>query len=71
MDECTAAACLGRAVALAAATGNDGTARLLTKVVDVVDAPSGTVRLRAGVSKADTMTLDSRSTKAVQDRGRS
>ncbi len=69
-DEHTATARLGRAVALAAETGNDGTARLLERVVDVIDAPSGTVRLRAGVSKADTMTLDSRSTKTVQVRGR-
>lgn len=69
-DQRTATARLGRAVALAAETGNDGTARLLEKVVEVIDAPSGTIRLRAGVSKADTMTLDSRSTKTVQVRGR-
>ncbi|MDT7676126.1 MAG: hypothetical protein QOD82_4028, partial [Pseudonocardiales bacterium] len=45
-DEPTATARLGRAVALAHESGNDNTARLLSKVVDVLDAPSGTVRLR-------------------------
>ena len=66
----TATARLGRAVALADESGNDGTARLLDRVVDVLDAPSGTVRLRAKVNKADEMTLDTRSTKTVQVRGR-
>lgn len=68
-DERTATARLGRAVALAAESGNDGTARLLERVVDVVDAPSGTVRLRGSVDKADEMTLDTRSTKTVRVRG--
>ena len=68
-DERVATARLGRAVALADETGNEGTARLLARVVDVLDAPTGTVRLRSGVSKADTMTLDSRSTKTVRVRG--
>ena len=49
--------------------GNEGTARLLEKVVDVIDAPSGTVRLRAGVSKEDEMTLDTRSVRTVRVRG--
>jgi von Willebrand factor type A C-terminal domain/von Willebrand factor type A domain len=69
-DVATATARLGRAVALAAASGNDGTARLLARVVDVVDAPSGTVRLRARVDDADEMTLDTRSTKTVRAPGR-
>jgi hypothetical protein len=68
-DERTATARLGRAVALAAESGNDETARLLERVVDVVDAPTGTVRLRAGVDKADEMSLDTRSTKTVRVRG--
>lgn len=68
-DERTATARLGRAVALAAESGNDGTARLLERVVDVIDAPSGTVRLRAAVDKEDEMTLDTRSTKTVRVRG--
>ncbi|HEV7449928.1 MAG TPA: VWA domain-containing protein [Pseudonocardiaceae bacterium] len=70
-DGPTATARLGRAVALAAASGNDGTARLLERVVDVIDAPSGTVRLRAGVTAADEMTLDTRSTKTIRVRGES
>lgn len=57
---------LGRAVQLAAASGNDDTARLLSKVVDVVDAVNGTVRLKARVADADEMTLETRSTKTVR-----
>jgi hypothetical protein len=68
-DEATATARLGRAVALADASGNEGTARLLEKVVEVVDAPSGTIRLRKNVSAADEMTLDTRSVKTVRVRG--
>jgi hypothetical protein len=68
-DEATATARLGRAVALAAASGNEGTARLLERVVDVVDAPSGTVRLRRVVADVDEMTLDTRSTRTVRVRG--
>jgi hypothetical protein len=68
-DEATATARLGRAVALAAASGNEGTARLLERVVDVVDAPSGTVRLRKAVADVDEMTLDTRSTRTVRVRG--
>ncbi|WP_329320531.1 vWA domain-containing protein [Streptomyces sp. NBC_01262] len=59
---------LGRAVQLASASGNDDTAKLLAKVVDVVDAASGTVRLRARVANADEMTLETRSTKTVRVR---
>jgi hypothetical protein len=68
-DEPTATARLGRAVALATASGNDGTARLLERVVEVVDAPSGTVRLRKAVADVDEMTLDTRSTRTVRVRG--
>jgi hypothetical protein len=67
-DEETATAKLGRAVALAAESGNDGTARLLAKVVDVVDAATGTVRLKKKVDDADEMALDTRSTKTVRTR---
>ena len=65
-DEETATAKLGRAVALAQQSGNEDTARLLAKVVDVVDAATGTVRLKKKVDTADEMTLDSRSTKTVR-----
>jgi hypothetical protein len=65
-DEETATAKLGRAVKLAEESGNDGTARLLSKVVDVVDAATGTVRLKKAVADADEMALDTRSTKTVR-----
>jgi hypothetical protein len=64
MDGATAK--LGRAVQLASASGNADTAKLLAKVVDVVDAATGTVRLKAKVEDADEMTLETRSTKTVR-----
>ncbi|MDT7623293.1 MAG: hypothetical protein QOF99_4194 [Pseudonocardiales bacterium] len=70
-DEPTATARLGRAVALAHESGNENTARLLSKVVDVLDAPSGTVRLRKKVDDVDEMTLDTRSTRTARFRGAS
>jgi hypothetical protein len=65
-DEATATARLGRAVALAHEAGNDATARLLSKVVDVLDEATGTVRLKKKVDAADEMALDTRSTKTVR-----
>ncbi len=65
-DEDTATARLGRAVALAQQSGNEDTAKLLAKVVDVVDAATGTVRLKKKVEDADEMALDTRSTKTVR-----
>ncbi len=65
-DEELATARLGRAVALAQESGNEDTAKLLAKVVDVVDAASGTVRLKKKVDDADEMALDTRSTKTVR-----
>jgi hypothetical protein len=65
-DEELATAKLGRAVKLAEESGNDDTARLLAKVVDVVDAATGTVRLKRRVDDADEMALDTRSTKTVR-----
>jgi von Willebrand factor type A C-terminal domain/von Willebrand factor type A domain len=67
-DEETATAKLGRAVALAEQSGNEDTAKLLAKVVDVVDAATGTVRLKKKVEDADEMALDTRSTKTVRTR---
>ncbi|MEU2431357.1 VWA domain-containing protein [Streptomyces sp. NPDC007861] len=61
-----ATAKLGRAVQLAADSGNEDTAKLLAKVVDVVDVATGTVRLKAKVEEADEMTLETRSTKTVR-----
>jgi hypothetical protein len=67
-DEETATARLGRAVVLARQAGNEDTARLLSKVVDVVDEATGTVRLKKKVEAADEMALDTRSTKTVRVR---
>ncbi|MGW0282084.1 VWA domain-containing protein [Streptomyces sp. NPDC003236] len=61
-----ATAKLGRAVQLANVSGNADTAKLLSKVVDVVDAATGTVRLKTKVAEADEMTLETRSTKTVR-----
>lgn len=61
-----ATAKLGAAVKLAHQTGNEGTFKLLQKVVDVVDPKEGTVRFRKDVSEADSMTLETRSTKTVR-----
>ncbi|HJS94456.1 MAG TPA: VWA domain-containing protein [Solirubrobacteraceae bacterium] len=57
---------LGRAVQLAAESGNDGTMKLLQAVVEVDDAATGTVRLRGNVSVVDEMSLDTRSTSTVR-----
>jgi hypothetical protein len=65
-DGKTATAKLGRAVALAHQAGNEDTARLLAKVVDVVDEATGTVQLKKRVEAADEMALDTRSTKTVR-----
>jgi hypothetical protein len=65
-DEGTATLKLGRAVQLAAQTGNESTTKLLAKVVDVEDPATGTVRLKQKVEDADEMALDTRSTKTVR-----
>lgn len=67
-DEVATMAKLGRAVALAEQSGNEDTARLLARVVDVLDAPAGTVRLKKHVERVDEMALDTRSTKTVRIR---
>jgi len=59
----TATRLLGRAVKLAQESGNEDTTRRLSKVVDVVDAHEGTVRLRHSVDKAAEMDLDLMSTR--------
>ncbi len=53
-------------MALAHQSGNEDTAHLLAKVVDVIDPATGTVRLKAKVADADEMALDTRSTKTVR-----
>ncbi len=63
-----ATAKLGRAVQLAHDSGNEGTAKLLRKVVDIEDAATGTVRLKREVAKEDAMALETRSTKTTRIR---
>jgi hypothetical protein len=65
-DEGRATALLGRAVKIAHESGNEATAKLLRRVVDVEDAEKGTVRLKAGVAKEDSMALETRSTKTAR-----
>jgi hypothetical protein len=57
---------LGKAVKIANESGNEATAKLLRQVVDVQDAETGTVRLRLGVAKEDSMALETRSTKTAR-----
>jgi hypothetical protein len=57
---------LGRAVQLAADSGNEGTMRLLCAVVEIDDPVTGTVRLKHQVQDADEMALDTRSTKTIR-----
>ncbi|MGH3243131.1 MAG: VWA domain-containing protein [Spirillospora sp.] len=65
-DEDTATARLGRAVVLAREVGNEQISDLLDRVVDVVDPARGTVRLKREVSKADEMSLNTRSVRTVR-----
>ncbi|GAA4803177.1 VWA domain-containing protein [Nocardioides caeni] len=67
-DEATATTKLGRAVQLAAATGNDEATSKLRKVVEIDSEADGTVRLKRTVDKADEMALDTASTKTTRVR---
>ncbi|MFL6063041.1 MAG: VWA domain-containing protein [Friedmanniella sp.] len=64
----TATTRLGRAVQLAAATGNEEATTRLRKVVEIDDPETGTVRLRRSVDRADEMALDTASTKTTRVR---
>jgi hypothetical protein len=68
-DERTATVKLGRAVQLAAQTGNEEATAKLLRVVEVQDAATGTIRLRRDIDKADEMALDTASTKTTRIRG--
>ena len=68
-DQAAATLKLGRAVQLAAAGGNDGTLKLLQRVVEIDDPATGTVRLSRHVEEVDAMSLDTRSTKTVRIHG--
>ncbi len=61
-----ATALLGRAVKIAHDSGNEATAKLLSRVVDVQNADTGTVRLKTAVTKEDSMALETRSTKTAR-----
>ncbi|WP_163276626.1 VWA domain-containing protein [Cellulomonas iranensis] len=67
-DEATATVKLGRAVQLAAETGNEEATSKLRRVVDVEDEEHGTVRLKRGASRLDEMALDTASTKTTRVR---
>jgi hypothetical protein len=57
---------LGNAARIAASSGNEEVTRRLKHVVDIVDAPQGTVRLKTAVSKADELVLDMGGTRTVK-----
>lgn len=65
-DEATATTKLGRAVRLAAETGNTEATTRLRRVVEIEDADQGTVRLRRDASRLDEMALDAGSTKTTR-----
>lgn len=65
-DDVTATVKLGRALQLANESGNEGTVRLLRRVVEVEDPATGTVRLKKDVEAVDEMELDTRSTRTVR-----
>jgi hypothetical protein len=68
-DDRTATQKLGRAAQLAQQTGNAEATKRLAKVVDIVDADTGKVTIKAGVGKEDEMALDTASTRTTRIRG--
>ena len=67
-DEATATVKLGRAVQLAAETGNEEATSRLRRVVEIDDEEQGTVRLKRNTDKLDEMALDTASTKTTRVR---
>ncbi len=65
-DTATATTKLGRAVQLAAETGNEEATTRLRKIVEIDDAATGKVQLRRAVDKLDEMALDTASTKTTR-----
>jgi hypothetical protein len=57
---------LGHAAKIAADSGNEEVTRRLKHVVEIVDAPAGTVRLKTTVSRADELVLDMGGTRTVK-----
>ena len=68
-DDDTATVRFARAAQLAAESGHTDTLRLLAGVVDIVDASTGTGRLRQDVDAAHAMALDTRSTRTKRSAG--
>ncbi len=64
----TATRLLGHAARIAASTGNEEVTRRLKGVVDVVDAPAGTVRLRRDAGRAEALELEMGATRTVRRR---
>ncbi|MFC5006284.1 hypothetical protein ACFPIJ_51750 [Dactylosporangium cerinum] len=65
-DTETATAKLGRAVQLATESGHGDTAKLLAMVVDVIDARTGTVRLKRSVAGVDAELANVRSVRTIR-----
>ena len=65
-DDATATVKLGKAVKLAAESGNDEATTRLRKLVEIDDPGTGTVRLKRNVDKLDEMALDTASTKTTR-----
>ncbi len=59
---------LGKAAKIAIQTGNDEVTARLKKVVDVIDADTGTVRLKSGAGKGAELELDMGGTRTVRHR---
>jgi uncharacterized protein YegL len=66
VDEATVL--LGKATKIASQTGNDEVTARLKKVVDVIDADTGTVRLKSGDNKGAELELDMGGTRTVRRR---
>jgi hypothetical protein len=69
-DSPTATAMLGRAVQLAAHSGHHDTADLLGRLVEVIDARTGAVRLRHDTTGVDAELANVRSVRTVRSGGR-
>lgn len=57
---------LGRAIQIAAQSGNDEATRRLQKVVDIEDAATGTVHLRRDIKKIDALDAEVSATRTVR-----
>jgi Mg-chelatase subunit ChlD len=67
-DVDSATVLLGKAAKIAVETGNEEVTARLKKVVDIVDADHGTVRLKANAGKAADMELDMGGTMTIRKR---